>query len=291
MMLRHKGKISALRPKDLFVYECEGSHAPLGEPDESGFLGIWAEHPFYYMFFGQEAGPGFFRWLEKQRGWRLRRCYHLPYDQWQQTSAERLQVGRFVIELNPGAAAAAEPGDGIAIRLDPGVVFGSGLHGSTRGCLLAVARLLGRLTVDSVVDMGTGTGILAISCVKLGVARVLAIDKNPLAIRTAQKNILLNGMEHQVKLFVGESLGILRAPSELLIMNLEYYALQCLLAEREWLRYRWVILSGFLEGQWDELSRCIPPVFRLQHRTTVDGWLTVTISKDGRPDGKGEDPI
>jgi ribosomal protein L11 methyltransferase len=175
-------------------------------------LGIWPEHPFYYLFFEQEAGAGFFLWLEKQGGWTLRECYHLSYDQWQQTSAEWFPVGPFLIGMGSEGADASEGDDRIAIRLDPGVVFGSGLHGSTRGCLLAIAHLLERVVINHAVDLGTGTGILGISCAILGVKSVLAIDKNLLAIRTARKNVLLNGMEHRVNLFVAENLGTLKAP-------------------------------------------------------------------------------
>jgi ribosomal protein L11 methyltransferase len=130
--------------------------------------------------------------------------------------------------------------------------------------------------------MGTGTGILAVACAKLGAARVLAIDKNLLAIRTTQRNIVRNGLDGRVNMVAAESLAVLRAPSDLLMMNLEWSALQEVLAMGEWLNYRWVILSGFLEKQWDQLNRYIPPAFHLLHRVTVDGWLTVTISSDSQ---------
>jgi ribosomal protein L11 methyltransferase len=280
MILRHEGTPSGLRTKELFVYECKGSHPPAGEPEDKRFLGIWSEHPFYYVFFGQEAGPGFFLWLEKQEGWILRERYHMAYDQWQQTSAEWFPIGPFLIGSGWEGPDAPECEDRIIIRLDPGVVFGSGLHGSTRGCLLAIARLLDRTIIHRAVDLGTGTGILAISCAVLGVERVLAIDNRLLAIRTARKNILLSGMDHRVKLLVAESLCALRAPSELLVMNLERPVLDRFLLEPEWLSYRWVILSGFLERQWDKLKAYIPTAFCLHHRVMVDGWVTVTVSRD-----------
>jgi ribosomal protein L11 methyltransferase len=279
MMLGRPGTLPALRPKELFVYECAGNHPPLGEPDDSSFLGIWPEHPFYYVFFEQEAGASFFGWLENQRGWMLRDRYHLPYGQWQQTSTETIRAGPFLIETGPEAAGAAEGSGGILIRLDPGVVFGSGLHGSTRGCLFAIAHLHERFVITEAVDMGTGTGILAISCGKLGATRVLAIDKNLLAIRTARKNVLLNGMEQRVRVIVADRLGAFKAAFGLLIMNLEWPVLKQLLAESEWQGFRWVILSGFLERQWDQLQGFLPPTFHLRHRVAVDGWLTVTISR------------
>lgn len=273
--------VSAGRPKDLFIYECEGSQPPRGEPEDRGFLGIWPEPPFYYLFFKQEAGEGLFLWLENQPAWMLRSRFKLAYDQWQQVSAQRIQVGPFFIQMEPGGSDPAALGHGILIRLDPGLVFGSGLHGSTRGCLLAMAHLFERLPIKYAVDMGTGTGILAVSCAALGAARVLAIDKNPLAVQVARKNILLNGMADRVKLLVAEDLSVLKAPSELLVMNLEWPSLQRLLVGNEWLNYPWVVLSGFLEKQWERLQTTIPPAFRVRGQVSVDDWLTVTISGAG----------
>jgi len=278
-MVKSDIKVSTSRPKELTVYEYHGSHLPLGEPEESSFLGIWSEPPFHYLFFEREPGPGLSGWLEKQRGWVLRQSYHLDYDKWQQVSAERVEIGPFIIEMRPGFEHPPERSEGIVIRLDPGLVFGSGLHGSSKGCLLAIARLFEQFPISSAVDMGTGTGILAISCRLLGASRVLAIDKNPLAVRVARKNILLNGVENFVKVLAADDLNVLKAPSDLLIMNLEWPSLMQLLARNDWLDYRWVILSGFLEKQWDKLKVHLPPVFRIQSRETIEDWLTVTLLK------------
>jgi ribosomal protein L11 methyltransferase len=272
-------KASAWCPKELTVYECQGSHPPLSEPDESSFLGIWPEPPFYYLFFEGEAGPGLSRWLERQQGWVLRQSYRLDYDKWQQVSSERIEIGPFVIEMGPGPEHPSDRGDGIIIRLDPGLVFGSGLHGSSKGCLLAIARLFGQFPIKNVVDMGTGTGILAISCGLLGATRVLAVDNNPLAARVARKNILINGAENCVEVLVADDLSVLKAPSDLLVMNLEWPSLLQQLAGNDWLVYRWVILSGFLERQWDKLKVHISPAFRIQSREAIEDWLTVTLSK------------
>ena len=200
-------------------------------------------------------------WLEKQQGWVLRQSYRLDYDKWQQVSAERVR-DRPLCHRNASwdPEHPAERGEGIVIRLDPGLVFGSGLHGSSKGCLLAIARLFEQFPIKNAVDMGTGTGILAISCGLLGASRVLAIDNNPLATRVARKNILLNGAENCVEVLVADDLSVLKAPSDLLVMNLEWPSLLQLLAGNDWLDYRWVILSGFLERQWDKLKvHSLPP--------------------------------
>jgi ribosomal protein L11 methylase PrmA len=62
-------------------------------------------------------------------------------------------------------------------------------------------------------------------------------------------------------------------------MNLELPILQQLLARSDWLGYPWLILSGFLEKQWDKLRAQIPPAFHIRRRQTIDDWLTVTIAR------------
>lgn len=276
-----KTTVSDSHPKGLIVYEFHGSGPPRGEPDESGFLGIWSEHPFHYLFFEREPGAGLSIWLENQQGWTLRDRYSLDYSEWQQVAAESLRIGPFTIEMFPESQSQspAEGTEGIVIRLDPGLVFGSGLHGSTKGCLLALASLFEQFPVKTVVDMGTGTGILAIACGMLGAGRVLAVDKNPLAVRAARKNVVLNAVQDRVDLAVAEDLGFLKAPSDLLIMNLELPSLERLLAGDDWPGYRWVILSGFLKRQWDKLKVSIPPAFCVLCLEAIEDWLTVTVSR------------
>lgn len=280
-MAGRKTTRSVAPPERLLVYEFCGNHPPCGEPHGDGFLGIWPEHPYYYLFFEREPGNELSHWLDKQAGWVLRDRYSLAYAEWQQLSAERFSVGPLIIEVLPGAAPQHPAGrdDGILIRIDPGLVFGSGLHGSTKGCLLALADLFDRYPVKKVVDMGTGTGILAVSCGALGAAKVLAVDRNPLAMRVAARNIFLNGLQDRVDLLIANDLGAVKTPSNLLVMNLELAILQQLLTGSDWLGYPWLILSGFLEKQWDKLREQIPPAFHIRRRETIDDWLTVTIAR------------
>ena len=72
------------------------------------------------------------------------------------------------------------PAEGLVIRLDPGMAFGTGLHPTTRGCLLALQDL--RPLPATVLDVGTGSGILAIGAVLLGAQRVVALDTDQSAV-------------------------------------------------------------------------------------------------------------
>ena len=95
----------------------------------------------------------------------------------------------------------AGPGETV-IRLDPGMAFGTGAHASTRLCLAALAA---RPPAGQVVlDLGTGSGILAIAAARLGAARVLAADIDPVATAVAAENVALNGVGGSVEIVTGD---------------------------------------------------------------------------------------
>lgn len=87
--------------------------------------------------------------------------------------------------------------DDVVIEIDPGMAFGTGLHPSTKLCLVAIERLLEPGT--SVLDLGTGSGILAIGAAKLGAASVLALDTDTVAVAAATENVKANGLEEIIR--------------------------------------------------------------------------------------------
>jgi ribosomal protein L11 methyltransferase len=90
----------------------------------------------------------------------------------------------------------------VILDLDPGMAFGTGVHPTTRLCLQLVERHLA--PGASVLDLGTGSGILAIAAAKLGAARVLAVDIESTAVRVAQENVARNGVGAVVQVEEGE---------------------------------------------------------------------------------------
>ncbi len=111
--------------------------------------------------------------------------------------------------LNPPLA----PED-IPIRLDPGMAFGTGTHPTTQLCLAAIERHLRPATATpegcyAMIDLGTGSGILAIAAAKLGSRPILAVDIDEEAVRVARENIAANGVADRVRVEPGSLAEIL----------------------------------------------------------------------------------
>ncbi|MDE3192871.1 MAG: 50S ribosomal protein L11 methyltransferase [Chloroflexota bacterium] len=105
-----------------------------------------------------------------------------------------VRIGPFFVRPSWSTARA----EGVEIVLDPGMAFGTGLHPTTRQCLEAVGEI--DVAGRSVLDVGTGSGILAIGAMKRGAARVVAVDVDPLAVRAAEENARRNGVAIHVAL-------------------------------------------------------------------------------------------
>jgi ribosomal protein L11 methyltransferase len=107
--------------------------------------------------------------------------------------------------------------DDVVLHLDPGMAFGTGLHPTTRLCLRLLERepLAGR----SLLDLGCGSGILAIAAAKLGAAPVLALDTDSVAVEVASENVARNGVAAQVQTAAG-SLPVPSAPCDVVVANI-----------------------------------------------------------------------
>jgi ribosomal protein L11 methyltransferase len=113
---------------------------------------------------------------------------------WQQSFPAR-EVGRRLLVLPPWIEAPARPAgtERVTVIIEPGRAFGTGHHGTTEGCLVLLEEALAAGPGAAVLDIGTGTGILAIAALKLGAPTVLAIDVDPDAVSAAQVNGGRNG--------------------------------------------------------------------------------------------------
>ncbi len=139
--------------------------------------------------------------------WHLRHIYPMPDPTFREVSPSAwenawkehyhvLRIGsRFVIKPS-WRRHEAQPGD-VLIELDPGLAFGSGLHPTTQMCLQAIEAHMP--AGARVLDLGTGSGVLAIAAAKLGAASVLALDIDPVAVETARENTQCNHVDGIVR--------------------------------------------------------------------------------------------
>ena len=105
----------------------------------------------------------------------------------------------------------------VNVMLDPGLAFGTGTHETTALCAELIEK---HYAGGTVLDVGTGSGILAIAAAKLGAEDVLAIDIDPLAVRTAQENVDKNGLGERVTVRLGDLLEGAIGPYEFAVANI-----------------------------------------------------------------------
>jgi ribosomal protein L11 methyltransferase len=113
-----------------------------------------------------------------------------------------LRIGRRLLIVPSWEEALPRPDD-IVLRLDPGMAFGTGGHETTRLCMEVLEGIMDgmpTLLSPSVLDLGTGSGILAMAAVQLGARHVRAVDIDPQAVEVARENLTANGLVEQVEL-------------------------------------------------------------------------------------------
>jgi ribosomal protein L11 methyltransferase len=195
------------------------------------------EERLWHAFGGtrsQEVGEG---WEERWRD------FHRP-----------VQVGRLWI----GQPWQERPDDVIAVLIDPGRAFGTGAHATTRLCL----ELLTRAERGSILDVGCGSGVLAIAAAKLGFAPVLGIDDEEAAIAAATGNAELNGLHIEFRRADASTDELPR--SDVAVANITH-ALGTTVGTR--VDCRILITSGYLVTEELDLPR-----FDHIERVTAEGW-------------------
>jgi ribosomal protein L11 methyltransferase len=176
----------------------------------------------------------------------------------------------------------------LALEIEAALAFGTGHHGTTRGCLVAFTDELKRRRPRRVLDVGTGTGILAFAAAKILKRPVVAGDIDPGAVRVARENARLNGVAGLLKLYVGPGVrspiadrpgrfdlvfaNILAKPLRLLAPSLARVA-----APRGAL-----ILSGLLARDVPGvLSAYAAQGWRLSRRYDLEGWTALVLERGG----------
>ena len=266
---------------DLYIYLLEGVvvaeyESYLGQ----AFIGNWVEDNSSFLFFGRPADKAVNRLVKEFPQFELVEAHHFTYDQWQGGGLETIKVDKFVV-VPPWKQADADEGS-ILIVLDPGVVFGNGLHPTTRDCLKALSYAYGQQPFQRVLDLGTGTGVLALAAAFLGAEGVLAVDINPLCVKTAMRNIGLNRLHDIIRTVEGPAEHFVDEPSDLVVANIHHEVIERLLDRGAFRDTDRFVISGLMRSQFrDVRSRLEKNRFRILREWDHDmTWFTLLAMKE-----------
>ena len=167
----------------------------------------------------------------------------------------------------------------INIMLDPGLAFGSGSHATTSLCLQWLEQNV--LENSTVIDYGSGSGVLAIAAALLGAAKVVAVDNDPQAITATMENAQRNSIEENlICAYLPEDLpdSMFTEKADILLANiLAEPLLQLAKAMAELVKPDGkIVLSGLLEDQAQEILTCYQQWFSMQDPVIEDGWVRLT---------------
>jgi ribosomal protein L11 methyltransferase len=195
----------------------------------------------------------------------------------------KIEAGRFLVHGSHDRGRL--PRRLLAIEIDAGQAFGTAHHASTRGCLLALDAYLKRRRPRCVIDIGTGTGILAIAAAKALRRCVTASDSDPLAVAIAANNARKNGVKPLVGVLEARGFThprLNRSKADLVLANLLERALHDLapLFARHIPPGGSAILSGLTETQARGIeAHTRAHGFALEKRIILDGWATLVITR------------
>lgn len=236
---------------DLHIYYIQGRIRPEQLQFSHSFLGNWEEEEDSFLFFKQPADDMVQALIRRQPQLILQDRFCMSYEDWQSDAKWPLLVGRLCVVPPWHPLAQASPD---CILLDPAVVFGTGSHPTTRDCLAAMQMAFDRRPVTRVLDLGTGTGLLALAAARLGAKQVLAVDLNHLAVATAHRNVRHNHMSDRILVVQGNAKNFMDPPFDLMVSNIHYAVMRQLIHEAGFARQKQFVLSGLLRSQAREIE-------------------------------------
>jgi len=193
-----------------------------------------------------------------------------------------LPVGKRWLVVPPWESAAHEPGR-LTLVIEPARAFGTGHHGTTAGCLVQLEKIVEGNVPTSVIDLGTGSGILAIAAARAGVAHVLAVDEDPDAVAAARANAARNGVADRVTGRIVDA-AVVSEPSPLVLANL-LSAAHLRLAPayaRHVMPDGHLVVGGVLDAEAASVEATLHGHgFVDVDTTSIEGWTTLHVRRAG----------
>ena len=261
-MLRGKHK----RYEKLYLYAVDQLHPALHLFEDEDFIGCWEEEDFAVLFFHAPKDHLVAQKLSSL-GLRLEEKAVIDFEEWGEgRRIAPFQVGPF--RLSPEWLAGEQD-----LSFDPGVVFGSGTHPTTRLCLEWLYRLwASRGPFERVADLGCGSGLVSLLAAKLG-ASVLAVDINPLCVALTLKNLRQNALSFKARVERRDVKTCLPLRVDLVVANLFKGLLLDLFGLPSFWESRYYLFTGFVPSMEKELSQALQAFAEILKRDEKDGWV------------------
>ena len=168
----------------------------------------------------------------------------------------------------------------LVITIEPGRAFGTGHHGTTAGCLEAIEAVIERERPSRMIDVGTGSGILAIAAARLGIGDVLAIDDDPDAVACATVNATINDVADRVRCVLADAVELREPPVPFVVANLLSAAHRRLAAHyrRSLMPGGTLVLGGILDAEAPDVVSALAEHGFAQHAAeSIEGWTTLEL--------------
>ncbi|KXS55873.1 MAG: hypothetical protein AMR96_05975 [Candidatus Adiutrix intracellularis] len=261
-------EIRAVDEAALDIFNDPGQLRRLGP----NLAGLHWEANFAFVFFTGDPGPDPANFLAEYPNLETRYIHHLNYNQWQDgAGAAPFTVAGLTVTGPEGG------GEEPKIIIDPGLAFGFGGHPTTHSCLTFLGRAIcGNSPPTSALDLGTGTGILALAAARWGLLKVVGVDYSHLAIEAARNNLTLNNLIDRVSFYRAPAQNFCHHASELLMANLHLNLQEELLKLGAFDQRRQVIISGLLPSEGERLWNKLATLgFTLVDQIRTDRWITI----------------
>jgi len=206
----------------------------------------------------------------------------LPEEQWQTAwqkhSIPRQKIGKKLLVIPPWEKIEKKHTKRKVITLSPGMAFGTGTHGTTRTCLIFLEEVLTKGKTKVMLDVGTGSGILAIAGAKLGISQITAVENDPVALKAAKENAKENRVSPKINfrktISRQKTFSIVTANISAVTLRQLENKLSKVVSQRGYL-----ILSGLLKEEYKEIFLLYGKFFSLIQTKQKNGWVTLLLRK------------
>lgn len=174
---------------------------------------------------------------------------------------------------------AYEPkGEEIIVEMDPGMAFGTGTHETTRMCIEALEKKVQKESI--VFDIGTGSGILAITAAKLGAKKVIGVDLDPVAVDSAKQNTSINKIDN-IEIIHGNLMEVVEGKADIVVANIIAEVIMFLCEDvKKFLKPNgYFISSGIIKDRKDDVAKKLTEVgFKIHEINELGEWVCIITS-------------